>query len=111
MSRRLVWSVAGAGLLALGASSCTSADDGAGVASDASREDAASDDASIEAAGPHSVVAIPLIGCTQGAYLAKVDIGSQTFQLELDTGSTTSGVASAKCKSCGVLPLYAPGPQ
>ena len=39
-----------------------------------------------------------------------VNIGSQTFALDVDTGSTTIGVAGASCTACtGISPLYTPG--
>jgi hypothetical protein len=56
-----------------------------------------------------AVVAIPLSGCTQASYTAAVTIGSQSFALLLDTGSTTLGVAAEGCTDCGVTPLYSPG--
>jgi hypothetical protein len=58
---------------------------------------------------PTGLVTVPLGGCVP-EYSASVQIGSQTFQLVLDTGSTTLGVASTACTDCsGVTPLYAPG--
>ncbi len=56
-----------------------------------------------------SLVAVPLEECTPLVYTAPVVIGSQTFQLTVDTGSTTLGVASSKCTNCNVNPLYTPG--
>jgi cathepsin D len=56
-----------------------------------------------------SLIAVPLEACTPLLYTAKVAIGSQTFQLAVDTGSTTLGVASSGCRNCDVSPLYAPG--
>jgi Eukaryotic aspartyl protease len=55
-----------------------------------------------------SVVAVPLSACIPTVYTAPVTIGSQTFQLTVDTGSTTLGVASKSCTSCGVSPTYSP---
>jgi hypothetical protein len=58
---------------------------------------------------PTGLVTVPLLGCLP-EYSANVQIGSQTFQLVLDTGSTTLGVASTSCSGCsGVSPLYSPG--
>ncbi len=54
-------------------------------------------------------IAVPLDACTPLLYIAKVAIGSQTFELAVDTGSTTLGVASSQCTDCKVSPLYAPG--
>ena len=60
-------------------------------------------------AGP-SVLAIPLASCTSDSYSAAVTIGgTQKFQMLLDTGSTTLGVASNMCSTCGVSPTYTPG--
>ncbi len=49
-------------------------------------------------------VTIPLTGCPFTAYSAPVTIGGQTFSLQIDTGSTDTGVALATCKNCGVAP-------
>jgi len=57
------------------------------------------------------MIAVPLNGCTPSEYNAGLTVGTQTFQLSVDTGSTTLGVASTKCTSCGVNPEYAPGPS
>jgi Eukaryotic aspartyl protease len=58
---------------------------------------------------PTGLVTIPLGGCVP-LYTAQVTLGgSKTFQLALDTGSTTLGVASSSCTQCeGVDPLYSP---
>jgi hypothetical protein len=55
------------------------------------------------------VTTIPLAGCGGPGYAASFNIGSQTFQLTLDTGSGTLAVASSSCSTCGVSPLYTPG--
>jgi hypothetical protein len=57
---------------------------------------------------------IPLTGCGLTGYLAPVTIGSgsmaQTFQLGVDTGSSTTAVAAAGCTTCtDVSPLFTPG--
>ena len=61
-----------------------------------------------------ALVAIPLTACIPNVYTAGMVIGgSQSFQLLLDTGSTTLGVATVGCTSCtdaGVSNLYQPGP-
>jgi hypothetical protein len=49
-------------------------------------------------------VTIPLTGCPFTAYSAPVTIGGQTFLLQIDTGSTDTGVALATCTNCGVSP-------
>ena len=57
-------------------------------------------------------VAIPLAG-RLNKITAQVTIGgTQTFALQLDTGSTTLAVAASTCATCAagaVSPLYAPG--
>lgn len=60
------------------------------------------------------VFAIPLAtpaGEDQGAlYTASFTASGMTFQLDLDSGSTTTGVAASSCTTCtGLSPLYAPG--
>jgi hypothetical protein len=57
---------------------------------------------------------IPLTGCGVTGYLAPVTIGSgasaQTFQLAVDTGSSTTAVAGEDCTSCtSVSPLFTAG--
>ncbi len=57
-----------------------------------------------------AVTAVPLYSCVPSEYTASVTIGgSQVFQLALDTGSTTLGVASSSCSTCDVTPEYTPG--
>jgi hypothetical protein len=59
---------------------------------------------------PDGLVTVPLTGCVP-AYLAEVDLGGGgTYELILDTGSTTLGVASNSCSSCEVTPRYTPTP-
>jgi hypothetical protein len=54
---------------------------------------------------------VPLFSCIPVTYTAAITIGgSQQFELTVDTGSTTLGVASSRCNSCmGVSPKYTPG--
>jgi hypothetical protein len=79
--------------------------DGATTASDASL---------VTAEDGGSFVAIPLTACNPNVYSAAMTVGgSQTFQLLLDTGSTTLAVAAVGCSSCtdaGVSDLYQPSP-
>jgi hypothetical protein len=62
-------------------------------------------------AGTSGLQAIPLYSCQLDgiAYTVGATIGSQPFQLTLDTGSTTLGVASSSCSGCSVTPEYTPG--
>jgi len=71
----------------------------------------ATPDAPADAAGLGSgVYAIPLTTPDQSFWGPQVTIGSQSFMMDLDTGSTTIGVAAMGCTQCtGVTPLYAPG--
>jgi hypothetical protein len=52
-----------------------------------------------------------LTGCAGPGYAAKFLVGTQTFELTIDTGSGTLAVASSACSGCGVTPAYAPGPS
>ena len=74
-------------------------------------DDGAPLDSGEDADASAGVVAVPLSGCSAFSYLAPTRIGaSQTFQLILDTGSTTLAVASSACGDCaGITPLYTPG--
>jgi hypothetical protein len=53
-------------------------------------------------------IEIPLAG-TAPFWAANVGIGGQSFRLNVDTGSTTTVVAGAKCSDCGGARLYQPG--
>jgi hypothetical protein len=59
-------------------------------------------------AGPGGTLpTIALTGCGIVGYLAPVKIGTQSFNLSIDTGSSTTAVASSGCSGCtGVSPLY-----
>jgi hypothetical protein len=59
-------------------------------------------------AGPDLFVTVPLGGCPFLGYDAPVTIDTQTFQLDIDTGSTTTFVAASSCRNCGVSPEYTP---
>jgi hypothetical protein len=56
-----------------------------------------------------SLASAPLSGCAITDYSAAVTVGGQTFQLLVDSGSTTTGVASDGCHNCGVSPLFHAG--
>jgi cathepsin D len=51
---------------------------------------------------------VPLGGCPFLGYDAPVTIDTQSFQLDIDTGSTTTFVAASSCSNCGVSPEYSP---
>lgn len=74
---------------------------------DADHPDAA---ATPDAPSANGVFAIPLTTPDQSFWGPQVTIGSQSFMMDLDTGSTTIGVAAMGCTQCtGVTPLYTPG--
>src|SRR5579871_15648 len=51
--------------------------------------------------------AIPLVGCVNLTYSAPMQLGSTTMRVIIDTGSSTTAVASVKCGNClGVSPRY-----
>lgn len=51
------------------------------------------------------IVAVPLVGLG-GGYTAKLEFGAQMFDVIVDTGSTSTGVAAATCTNCAVDPEY-----
>jgi hypothetical protein len=60
------------------------------------------------------VYAIPLTtpsGADQGSYyMPLLTASGKSFRLDLDTGSTVTGIAGATCSACsGLTPLYSPG--
>jgi hypothetical protein len=59
---------------------------------------------------PSGVVAVPLSACVPTVYTAQVTLGgSQSFNMLVDTGSTTLGVAGKGCSCGSVAPVYTPG--
>jgi cathepsin D len=63
-----------------------------------------------EAGPPPGVLAVPLSSCTSDVYSASISVGgTQTFQVIVDTGSSTLGIASSTCTTCNVTPEYSPG--
>src|SRR5579859_1780357 len=58
---------------------------------------------------PSSLITVPLQACEGLIFTADVAVGGQDFQMILDTGSTSLGVASSMCSGCGVTPEYTPG--
>jgi hypothetical protein len=85
--------------------------------SDGGGDSASGADAATSVDAPTSssgVFAIPLAtptGDDQGMlYTASLTASGATFQLDLDSGSTTTGVAAMACTQCtGLSPLYTPG--
>ncbi len=62
-----------------------------------------------ETGAPAGVLAVPLSACSADVYSVGVTVGAQTFQVIVDTGSSTLGVASSTCTNCNVTPEYTPG--
>ncbi|MGD0524506.1 MAG: pepsin-like aspartic protease [Polyangiaceae bacterium] len=71
------------------------------------------EDAALDGGEPEAnpdLVTIALSVCAPSlVYMAPATVGSQSFQLLVDTGSTTLAVASSACSGCGVTPEYTPG--
>src|SRR6478752_2829192 len=89
--------------ITLGAAGCGSSPDAAKPDAPAVQADSApTPDAPVHQDG---VVAIPLTALG-GGYSAKLSLGGQSFDVIVDTGSTTTAVASATCTNCGVTPAY-----
>jgi hypothetical protein len=85
-------------------SACSSASDSSSQTGDAGFD------------GPFEVptgttITAALTGCGGPGYAAKFRVGTQTFDLTVDTGSGTLAVASSTCSDCGVAPAYTPGPS
>jgi hypothetical protein len=98
----------------LAAAGCTSTviEHVASGAGDAGDADGGGDEAAAPIPDSTAVAAIPLHSCLPSSYTMTATIGTQSFDLSIDTGSTTLGVASAKCTQCtDVSPLYTPGPS
>ena len=59
-----------------------------------------------------SLTGIPLTTPDDSQWLVNMTIGSQQFELSIDTGSSTAAVAGSGCSSCssaGISPLYSAG--
>jgi hypothetical protein len=97
-------------LSACGGTKAGSPEAPADAGADASPDDASPDQAQPDAAPPQGLATIPLSSCVPSVYTAEATIGTQQFQVTLDTGSTTLGIASSSCTSCTqVNPKYKPG--
>lgn len=93
----------------------SSAQQGSGDAGDQANGDAGggSGDGGLPEAAPVGTVpyVVPLTACEQTlAYTASIILGgTQTFDVLVDTGSTTLAVADATCSGCNVKTKYTPG--
>jgi len=81
---------------------CPGADDGGDAPGEGGLEDGSWN------VPPGPLTTIPLTGCGGPGYAATFSVGSEAFQLTLDTGSGTLAVASSTCSGCGVSPVYTP---
>ena len=89
--------------ITLGAVGCSSDKDAAKPDAPPAQADAApTPDAPVHQDG---VVAIPLTALG-GGYSAKLSLGGTAFDVIVDTGSTTTAVASSMCSNCNVSPAY-----
>jgi hypothetical protein len=86
----------------------SSYDAGPAQATDAGRVFPTPDAGSPPAGDAGPFVTIPLTGCAFIGYEAPVSIDTQTFQMSIDTGSTTTAIAASSCSNCGVSPTYHP---
>jgi hypothetical protein len=80
---------------------------------DSPQEDASTQgthDAAVDApSAPGEYVTVPLQSPDASFWGPTIKIGGEPFFMDLDTGSTTIGVAGATCTKCtGVSPLYTP---
>jgi hypothetical protein len=85
------------------------ADGGADAPSELDSGPADRQDSSETDSAQGTVVSVPLAGCSEASYSARVTFGNaQSFSLLIDTGSTTLAVAASDCSTCGVSPVYTP---
>ena len=56
----------------------------------------------------NGVAKLKLTGCAAFDYLAQVEVGGETLNLLLDSGSTTMAVAGSSCTDCGTDKTYKP---
>ena len=54
------------------------------------------------------VYAIPLTTPDESFWGPQLMAGGASFTMDLDTGSTTTGIAGSACTNCGVSPVYVP---
>ena len=71
--------------------------------------DASAVDAAAFNLPPGAASLVPLTGCGGPGYAARFVLGSDVFDLTIDTGSGTVAVASTACTTCDVTPEYTPG--
>ena len=54
------------------------------------------------------LAALKVDGCVSSAFFAPMTLGGKPFSLLVDSGSSTTAVASAQCPNCLVSPTYTP---
>ncbi len=62
-----------------------------------------------DASNPSGLVAVPLTTPGELVFTAPMKFGTQSFNMLVDTGSSSTGVAATSCTNCGVSPAYTPG--
>src|SRR5690348_7032972 len=54
---------------------------------------------------------LPMTSLDAFSYTVNLEVGLDYFNVIVDTGSSSTGIAAAGCTSCtGLHPLYTPGP-
>jgi len=96
----------------IGSSSVESASSSSGSGSSSSSS-SSSGSASVDGGAPSGsagyAIALASPGGADFEYTVEVTIGTQSFVLSIDTGSSTAAVAGTGCSGCtGVSPLYTP---
>ena len=65
---------------------------------------------SVKQPAASGLTVVPMIGCSAEDYIAPMTIGnSSTFQVIVDSGSTSAAVAGQACRTCNVSSKYTPG--
>jgi hypothetical protein len=95
-------------IVSLGGVACSAGGPSSSETGDASTDASAAYDGPFDLPDGHAVT-LPLTGCGGPGYAAEFKVGSQAFQLSVDTGSGTLAVAATSCDTCDVSPLYEPG--
>ncbi len=62
-----------------------------------------------DAGNPVGLVAVPLTATGALVFTAPMKFGTQSFDMLVDTGSSSTGVAASTCTNCGVSSSYTPG--
>lgn len=113
LSRMAFFGVAALGLsLAAGACDGSSANKVFSSPPPPSGSDHSDGDGSDTAAASAPVAALSLSACVPAGYTVPLSIaGSEPFDVTVDTGSTSIGVASESCSGCDVKPKFSPSDE